>query len=185
MAQAGADIIAPSGMMDGMVKALRYGLDSADFSDTLIMSYAVKYASSFYGPFREAADGSPQQGDRRGYQMDPANGLRALREAELDIAEGADMIMVKPAHTYLDVMYNIKQHFPAVPLAAYHVSGEYAMIMAAAQNGWLDSTEALWETSLAMRRAGADIIISYAVPQLIKKYQKIYRKQRPRLILSG
>ena len=174
LAAAGADVLAPSGMMDGMVKALRCGLDKASYQNTLIMSYAVKYASAFYGPFREAAEGAPQQGDRRSYQMDPANSSRAIREVELDIAEGADLIMVKPAHTYLDVVHTIKQQFPAMPLAAYHVSGEYAMIMAAANNGWLDSDEALWETSLAMRRAGADIIISYAVPQLITKYKTLY-----------
>lgn len=162
LAEAGADVIAPSGMMDGMVRAIRLALDAAQYAEVSILSYAVKYASAFYGPFREAAGGSaPQQGDRRGYQMDPGNAARALREAELDIAEGADMLMVKPAQAYLDIIYRVKTAFPALPLAAYQVSGEYAMIKAAAAQGWLDETQAMLESSLSIRRAGADMLISY------------------------
>lgn len=161
-ARAGADVVAPSGMMDGMVKAIRQGLDAVGFKRTVILSYAVKYASAFYGPFREAAgDSAPQSGDRRGYQMDCANGARALREAELDVQEGADMLMVKPAHTYLDIIYRVKQQFPAIPLAAYHVSGEFAMLKAASAKGWLDEQRVMMEALLAIKRAGADIIITY------------------------
>lgn len=161
LAQAGADVIAPSGMMDGMVKAIRYGLDQHGFTNIPILSYAVKYASGFYGPFREAAEGAPQFGDRRSYQMNSANANLSLREAELDITEGADMLMVKPAHTYLDMIYRVKQQFPSVPLGAYHVSGEFAMIKAAAANGWLDETSVMLESLLAIKRAGADFIVTY------------------------
>lgn len=161
LAQAGADVIAPSGMMDGMVKAIRHGLDQHGFTPIPILSYAVKYASGFYGPFREAAEGAPQFGDRRSYQMNPANAGISLREAELDVVEGTDMLMVKPAHTYLDVIYRIKQKFPAVPLGAYHVSGEFAMIKAAAMQGWLDEKTVMLESLLAIKRAGADFIITY------------------------
>jgi porphobilinogen synthase len=161
LAKAGADVIAPSGMVDGMVQAIRVALDSHGFTDIAILSYAVKYASSFYGPFRDAAEGAPQFGDRRSYQMDPANANEALREATLDVAQGTDMLMVKPAGNYLDVIYRIKQAFPQIPLGAYQVSGEYAMIKAAAQNGWLDEQQAMLESLLAIKRAGADFIISY------------------------
>lgn len=160
-ARAGVDIIAPSGMMDGAVASIRQALDQTGFHHLPILSYAVKYASSFYGPFREAAGGAPQPGsDRRGYQMDPAAG-GALREAELDLQEGADILMVKPAHTYLDILQRLKVRFPEVPLAAYHVSGEYAMIKAAAKQGLLDEHAAMLETLVAIKRAGADFIISY------------------------
>jgi len=161
LAQAGADMIAPSGMMDGMVGVIRTALDLAGFTAIPILSYAVKYASSFYGPFREAADGAPQFGNRRSYQMDPANGQRALREAQLDVDEGADMLMVKPAGSYLDVISAVKQAFPAVPLAAYQVSGEYAMIKAAAEKGWLDEQQVMMESLLSIKRAGANFIITY------------------------
>ena len=161
LAKAGADVIAPSGMMDGMVCAIRYGLDQQGFTHIPILSYAVKYASGFYGPFREAAEGAPKFGDRRSYQMNPANAAIGLREAELDVAEGADMLMVKPAHTYLDMIYRVKQKFPGIPLGAYQVSGEYAMIKAAAARGWLDETAVMLESLLAIKRAGADFIITY------------------------
>ncbi|OGO93084.1 MAG: delta-aminolevulinic acid dehydratase [Coxiella sp. RIFCSPHIGHO2_12_FULL_44_14] len=160
-AKAGADIIAPSGMMDGMVAAIRIGLDTAGFNEIPILSYAIKFASSFYGPFREAAEGAPQFGDRKTYQMDPANALQSLREAALDVMEGADMLMVKPAQSYLDIIYRVKQQFPGLPLVAYQVSGEFAMLKAAAQNGWLDETTAMLESLIAIKRAGADIIITY------------------------
>jgi len=160
-AKAGSDVIAPSGMMDGMVQAIRQGLDDEGFSQLPILSYAVKYASSFYGPFREAAQGTPQFGDRKSYQMDTANTSECLREVELDIQEGADMLMVKPAGAYLDIIYKIKQKFPAIPLAAYQVSGEYAMIKAAAQRGWLDENAVMLESLIAIKRAGANFIISY------------------------
>lgn len=160
-ARAGADVLAPSGMMDGMVAAIRGALDENGYTHLPIMSYAVKYASSFYGPFRDAADGAPRFGDRKTHQMDPANAREALREAALDVAEGADFLMVKPALAYLDVIYRIRQQFPALPLAAYNVSGEYAMIKAAAANGWLDERTAVLETLTAIKRAGADLIISY------------------------
>ncbi len=160
-AQAGADVIAPSGMMDGMVYAILQGLDNADFKHVPILSYAVKYASVFYSPFREAAEGAPKFGDRRGYQMDPANADEALREAALDIEQGADMLMVKPAHSYLDIIYRIHQAYPGVPLAAYHVSGEYAMLKAAAEKGWLDEAAAALEILIAIKRAGADFILTY------------------------
>ncbi len=160
-ANAGADIVAPSGMMDGMVAAIRAGLDGAGFANMPIMSYAVKYASAFYGPFRDAADGAPKFGDRKTHQMDPANGREALREAALDVAEGADFLMVKPALAYLDIIRQTKEAHPELPLAAYNVSGEYAMIKAAAANGWLDERAAIMETLTAIKRAGADLIITY------------------------
>lgn len=160
-ARAGADIIAPSGMIDGMVAAIRDRLDGNGFQHLPIMSYAVKYASGFYGPFRDAADGAPKFGDRKTHQMDPANAREALREAALDVAEGADFLMVKPAVSYLDVIYRVKQQFPTLPLAAYNVSGEYAMIKAAAANGWLDEKTAVLETLTSIKRAGADLIITY------------------------
>ncbi|MDT8305904.1 MAG: porphobilinogen synthase [Anaerolineae bacterium] len=160
-AAAGADIIAPSGMMDGMVAAIRAALDEADFEHIPIMSYAVKYASSFYGPFRDAAEGAPKFGDRKSHQMDPANAREALREAALDVAEGADFLMVKPALPYLDVIHRLRDSFPQLPLAAYNVSGEYAMIKAAAANGWLDERGAVLEALTAIKRAGADLIITY------------------------
>jgi porphobilinogen synthase len=159
-ARAGADFIAPSGMMDGMVQAIRTGLDAAGFSHIPIMSYAAKYASGFYGPFREAAESPPQFGDRGGYQMDPANGDEALREVELDLAEGADIIMVKPALSYLDIIRRVKERFE-VPVAAYNVSGEFAMVKAAAQKGWVDERRVALEILTSIRRAGADLILTY------------------------
>ncbi len=159
--RAGADIVAPSGMMDGMVQAIRLGLDAHGFHQTPIMSYAVKYASAFYGPFREAADGAPKFGDRRSHQMDAANVKEALREAGADVSEGADFLMVKPALAYLDVIARVKDRYPHIPLAAYNVSGEYAMLKAAAANGWLNEQEVVLETLLSIKRAGADLIITY------------------------
>ncbi|HMO60072.1 MAG TPA: porphobilinogen synthase [Roseiflexaceae bacterium] len=159
-ADAGADIIAPSAMMDGQVAAIRAGLDAAGFHDTILLSYAAKFASAFYGPFREAAESTPSFGDRRAYQMDPANGREAMREVELDVAEGADMLMVKPAGAYLDIIRGVRERY-ALPLAAYQVSGEFAMIKAAAHNGWIDERRAALESLLAIKRAGADMIISY------------------------
>jgi porphobilinogen synthase len=158
--RAGADIVAPSGMMDGMVQAIRTGLDQAGFSHTPILSYAAKYASGFYGPFREAAESPPQFGDRGGYQMDPANGDEALREVELDLAEGADMVMVKPALSYMDIIRRVKDRF-GVPVAAYNVSGEFAMVKAAAQKGWIDERRVALEILTSIRRAGADLILTY------------------------
>src|SRR3990167_684085 len=160
-AKAGADIIAPSGMMDSMVQAVRVGLDAAHFQDIPILSYAVKYASCFYGPFREAAEGAPQFGDRKSYQMNPANANEALKEAELDALEGEDMLMVKPAQNYLDIVYRMKQAFPEMPLGAYQVSGEFAMIKAAAEKKWIDHDAAMRESLLSIKRAGADFIITY------------------------
>jgi porphobilinogen synthase len=159
-AAAGADMVAPSDMMDGRVGAIRQALDERGFEHTAIMAYAAKYCSAFYGPFREAAASAPAFGDRRSHQMDPANAAEALREVEQDIAEGADIIMVKPAMTYLDVIARVKERF-AYPTAAYHVSGEYAMLKAAARNGWIDEPRAMLETLTSIRRAGADIIITY------------------------
>ena len=159
-ARAGADMVAPSDMMDGRVGAIRRALDSAGYPNTPILSYAAKFASVFYGPFREAAESAPQFGDRRGYQMDPANGREAMREIELDIEEGADMVMVKPAMPYLDLIWQARQRFD-VPIAAYQVSGEYAMIMAAARNGWLDRERAMMESLTSIARAGAGIILTY------------------------
>jgi porphobilinogen synthase len=160
-AEAGADIVAPSGMMDGMVATIRAALDAHDFAHVPIMSYAVKYASAFYGPFREAAGGAPKFGDRKTHQMDPANAREALREAALDVAEGADFLMVKPALAYLDIIGRLRTSFPELPLAAYNVSGEYSMIKAAAANGWLDERRAVLETLTGIKRAGADLIITY------------------------
>lgn len=153
-------MVAPSDMMDGRVLAIRERLDACGFQDVGIMSYSVKYASAYYGPFREAADSAPQFGDRRSYQMDPANVREAIREAALDVAEGADMLMVKPALAYLDVVRQIRDNFD-LPLAVYNVSGEYAMVKAAAANGWIDEKRIVLETLLGMKRAGADIIITY------------------------
>jgi porphobilinogen synthase len=160
-AKAGADIIAPSGMMDGMVVAIRGALDAASFTHIPILSYAVKYASSFYGPFRDAAESPPKFGDRKSHQMDPANTREALREAALDVSEGADMLMVKPALPYLDVIHQVRDAFPELPLAAYNVSGEYSMLKAAAANGWLDEPNVILETLTAIKRAGADLILTY------------------------
>lgn len=157
----GADMIAPSGMMDGMVAAIRQTLDAANFTTVPILSYAVKYASSLYGPFREAAEGAPQFGDRKSYQMDPANSNEALREAKLDLNEGADILMVKPAIAYLDIIARLKQAHPEVPLVAYQVSGEYSMIKAAAANGWIAEQAVVMESLIACKRAGANFIISY------------------------
>ncbi|MEW6492508.1 MAG: porphobilinogen synthase [Cyanobacteriota bacterium] len=159
-AKAGADIIAPSGMMDGFVQAIRAGLDEAGFEDTPILSYAAKYASSYYGPFRDAADSAPQFGDRRTYQMDPANSREALKEIELDIAEGADMLMVKPALSYMDIICRVKEA-TNLPVAAYNVSGEYSMVKAAALNGWIDEERLVMETLTSFKRAGADLILTY------------------------
>ncbi len=162
-AEAGADIVAPSDMMDGRVGAIRAALDAEGFEETPIMAYSAKYASAFYGPFREAADSAPQFGDRRGYQMDPANAREALRETALDIQEGADIVMVKPALPYLDVVRRVREATD-LPVAAYNVSGEYSMLKAAAQNGWLDEERAVLETLTGIKRAGAEIIISYHAP---------------------
>jgi len=159
-AAAGADIVAPSDMMDGRIGAIRAGLDAAGFENVAIMSYAAKFASAFYGPFREAAESTPASGDRRTYQMDAGNALEALREVELDIAEGADIVMVKPGLPYLDLVWRVKERF-GLPTAVYNVSGEYAMLKAAAQNGWIDERSAVLETMTAFKRAGADLIISY------------------------
>ncbi len=159
-ARAGADIVAPSDMMDGRVGAIRQALDAAGFSSTPILSYAAKFASVFYGPFREAAESTPQFGDRRSYQMDPANGREAMREIELDLEEGADMIMVKPAMPYLDLIWQARERFD-VPLGAYQVSGEYSMIMAAGRNGWIDCERAMMESLTSIRRAGADFVLTY------------------------
>jgi porphobilinogen synthase len=158
--EAGADIVAPSDMMDGRVGAIREALDAQSFESTPILAYSAKYASAFYGPFREAADSTPAFGDRRGYQMDPANVREALRECELDLDEGADAIMIKPALPYLDVIRAAREAFD-VPIAAYNVSGEYAMIKAAAQAGWMDERQAALESLTAIKRAGADLIVSY------------------------
>jgi porphobilinogen synthase len=160
-AEAGADMVAPSGMIDGMVAAIRSALDKNGFENLPIMSYAVKYASGFYGPFREAAEGAPKFGDRASHQMDSANAGEALREAALDVDEGADLLMVKPAMAYLDVIYRVKEAFPGVPLAAYNVSGEYAMVKAAAHKGWLDERKVVLEILTAIKRAGADLIMTY------------------------
>jgi len=159
-ARAGADIVAPSDMMDGRVAAIRNALDAEGLSHTPILSYAAKFASAYYGPFRDAAESPPRFGDRKSYQMDPGNPNEALREVALDIEEGADMVMVKPAVNYLDILYRVKERF-GLPTAAYHVSGEYAMIKAAAANGWLDEKACVLETMLAIKRAGADMILTY------------------------
>lgn len=160
-AEAGADIVAPSGMMDGMVRAIRAGLDAASFDQASILSYAIKYASGFYGPFREAAESPPKFGDRKSHQMDPANSREALREAALDIQEGADILMVKPALPYLDILQSVRRTFPEMPLAAYNVSGEYAMLKAAAANGWLDERIVVLEALTGIKRAGAELILTY------------------------
>ena len=160
-ARAGADIVAPSGMMDGMVQAIRGALDAEQFENVIILSYAVKYASAFYGPFRDAAESPPKFGDRKSHQMDPANAREALHEAALDVAEGADVLMVKPALPYLDVVRRVHEAFPQLPLAAYNVSGEYAMLKAAAANGWMDERGAVLEALTGIKRAGADMILTY------------------------
>ena len=159
-ARAGADIIAPSDMMDGRVGAIRKALDSGGFQDVAIMSYAAKYCSGFYGPFREAAESAPQFGDRRGYQMDPANAREALREVELDLAEGADMVMVKPALAYLDIIQRVRETF-SIPVGAYNVSGEYSMVKAAAANGWIEEKRIALEILTGIHRAGASIVLTY------------------------
>jgi porphobilinogen synthase len=172
-AEAGADIVAPSDMMDGRVGAIREALDEGGYSETPIMAYSAKYASAFYGPFREAAESAPQFGDRRSYQMDPGNAVEALREVGLDVDEGADIVMVKPALPYLDVIARVKQEF-GLPLAAYSVSGEYAMIKAAGRLGWLDEERVIMEALTAIRRAGADLVITY----LAKEAARLLERQR-------
>ena len=166
-ARAGADVVAPSDMMDGRIGAIRAGLDAAGFTGTIVMSYAAKFASAFYGPFRDAAESAPSAGDRRTYQMDAANAREALREVEQDIAEGADIVMVKPGLPYLDLVWRIKERF-GMPTAVYHVSGEYAMLKAAAANGWLDERAAVLEQMLAFKRAGADLILTYYARQCVE-----------------
>jgi len=170
-AAAGADIVAPSAMMDGQVGAIREVLDREGFENTAILAYAVKYASGFYGPFREAAQSAPEFGDRRAYQMDPPNVREAMREADLDYSEGADMLMVKPATVYLDVLSMVRERFD-IPIAAYHVSGEYALIKAAAQKGWIDEERVMMETLTSIKRAGADIILTYYAREAIKALTK-------------
>lgn len=170
-AKAGADMVAPSGMMDGMISCIREALDATGFPNLPIMSYAVKYASAFYGPFRDAADSTPSFGDRRTYQMDPSNRDEALREANFDDQEGADILMVKPALSYLDIIRDIKNNFDR-PVACYNVSGEYAMIKAAAEKGWIDEEKVMMESLLSMKRAGADIIITYFAKQVAQLLQK-------------
>ena len=169
-ADAGADIVAPSDMMDGRVGVIREALDDSGFQDTPILSYAAKYASSFYGPFRDAAESAPKFGDRRSHQMDPANADEALREVELDLDEGADIVMVKPALPYLDVVYRVKQTFQ-VPVAAYQVSGEFALIKAAGANGWIDEDRMVMETLTAIKRAGADVILTYFAKDVARRLQ--------------
>ena len=170
-ANAGADIIAPSGMMDGFVQAIRAGLDQGGFTDIPILSYAAKYASAYYGPFRDAAESAPQFGDRRTYQMDPANGQEALKEIELDIAEGADMLMVKPALAYMDIIWRVKEA-TNLPVAAYNVSGEYSMIKAAALNGWIDEQRVVMETMTGFKRSGADLILTYHAKDIARWLQE-------------
>jgi porphobilinogen synthase len=170
-AKAGADIVAPSAMMDGQIEAIRDGLDEAGLENTPIMAYSAKYASCFYGPFREAAESAPQSGDRKGYQMDPANSDEAMREIGLDIEEGADIIMIKPALPYLDIIRRAREEFDH-PIAAYNVSGEFAMIKAAAQMGWLDGERAMLESLTGIKRAGADIILTYFAPEVARLLQK-------------
>ena len=171
-AVAGADVVAPSAMMDGQVGAIREALDGEGFFNTAIMAYAVKYASGFYGPFREAAQSAPEFGDRRAYQMDPPNAREAMREAELDYSEGADILMVKPATVYLDILRMVRDQFD-VPIAAYHVSGEYALIKAAAQKGWIDEERVMLETLTSIKRAGADIILTYYAREAIRALGKM------------
>jgi porphobilinogen synthase len=166
-AKAGADIIAPSNMMDGFVTAIRHGLDEAGFTHVPIMAYSVKYASAFYGPFRDAAHGAPSFGDRKTYQMDPANREEAIREAQSDLEEGADFLIVKPALSYLDIIREVKD-YSGVPLVAYNVSGEYAMVKAAALNGWINEREVVLEKLLSMKRAGADLILTYHAKDAVK-----------------
>jgi porphobilinogen synthase len=170
-ARAGADLVAPSDMMDGRIGVIRRALDEAGFADLPIMSYAAKFASAFYGPFRDAAESTPRFGDRRAYQMDPANGDEALREVALDIEEGADIVMVKPALPYLDVVRRVKDRF-GWPVAAYQVSGEYAMVKAAAAQGWLDEDRVVDESLLAIRRAGADVIITYFAGDVARRWAR-------------
>jgi porphobilinogen synthase len=170
-ARAGTDVIAPSGNIDGMVFVIRQALDDAGFSHIPILSYAVKYASAMYGPFRQAAEGAPKFGDRRTYQMDCANSREAMRECVLDINEGADMLMVKPAHTYLDVIYRVRETFPHIPLCAYHTSGEYAMLKAASANNWLNERQSVLEVLTAIHRAGADFIITYYAKEVAQWLQ--------------
>ena len=166
-AKAGVDIIAPSGMMDGFVTTIREGLDQAGFEDIPILSYAAKYASAYYGPFRDAADSSPQFGDRRTYQMDPGNGREALKEVELDMLEGADMLMVKPALAYMDIIWRVKE-ITQLPVAAYNVSGEYSMVKAAALNGWIDEKRVTLETLTGFKRSGADLILTYHAKDAVR-----------------
>jgi porphobilinogen synthase len=166
-AKAGADIIAPSGMMDGFVQAIRKGLDEAGFTNVPILSYAAKYASAYYGPFRDAAESAPSYGDRRSYQMNPGNAIEALKEIELDIAEGADMLMVKPALSYMDIIWRVKQA-TNLPVAAYNVSGEYSMVKAAALNGWIDEKKVTLETLTSFKRAGADLILTYHAKDAVR-----------------
>lgn len=166
-ARAGADMVAPSGMMDGMVGAIRAGLDGAGFTGVPVLSYAAKFASGYYGPFREAAESTPAFGDRRSYQMDPANGDEAIREVAIDLAEGADMVMVKPALAYLDIVRRVKDEF-GVPVACYNVSGEYAMVKAAAARGWIDERRVVTETLTGFKRAGADMILTYHAPDVAR-----------------
>ena len=168
-ARNGADIIAPSDMMDGRIQAIRHSLDGSSFSDVAIMSYAAKYASAFYGPFRDAAHSAPSEGDRKSYQMNPANAREALREMQSDVEEGADILMVKPALAYLDVISQAKQRFD-LPIAAYHVSGEYAMVKAAAEKAWLNGDQAMLESLLSIKRAGADVLISYYAKEFAEKF---------------
>lgn len=170
-AEAGADIIGPSDMMDGRVGYIRMALDESRFQNTMIMSYTAKYASGYYGPFREALDSAPKKGDKKTYQMDPSNSTEALREAELDTAEGADILMVKPGLPYLDIIYRLKE-MSTLPIAAYNVSGEYAMVKAAAQNGWIDNDKVILETLTCFRRAGADIILTYFAKEAAKLLNK-------------
>jgi porphobilinogen synthase len=169
-AEAGADVVAPSAMMDGQVGAIREALEAGGLDNIVIMSYAVKYSSAFYGPFREAAESAPAFGDRRAYQMDPPNAREAIREAELDYSEGADILMVKPATVYLDILRAVRERFD-VPLAAFHVSGEYAMIKAAAQRGWIDENRVMLETLTSIKRAGADIIVTYYAREAVRAVQ--------------
>jgi len=167
-AEAGADMVAPSDMMDGRVAIIRGALDKKGFSDVPIMAYSAKYASGFYGPFREACDSSPQFGDRSTYQMDPANSREAMREVFLDIQENADIVMVKPALSYMDIIYRVKTEF-SLPVAAYNVSGEYSMVKAAAEKGWIDGERVMMEMLLSMKRAGADMILTYFAKEAAKK----------------
>ncbi len=170
-AKAGVDIIAPSGMMDGFVQAIRQGLDAGGFPDIPILSYAAKYASAYYGPFRDAADSTPQFGDRRTYQMDPGNGREALKEVELDMLEGADMLMVKPALAYMDIIWRVKE-ITNLPVAAYNVSGEYSLVKAAALNGWIDEKKVTLETLTGFKRAGADLILTYHAKDAVRWLQE-------------